>query len=86
MQAMAGPSPIQLRMKTFFRLGAALLIYNGGLALAAEEPPEHEREELGINPYTAPSVAEIFQQLDDLRPLPFEELKREFPQAAHASR
>jgi len=83
---MAGPSPIQLRMKTFFRLGAALLIYSGGLALAAEDPPEHEREELGINPYTAPSVAEIFQQLDDLRPLPFEELKREFPQAAHASR
>src|SRR3954465_4294953 len=86
MQAMAGPNPIQLRMKTFFRIGAALLIYSGGLALATEEPGEHEREELGINPYTAPSVAEIFQQLDDLRPLPFEELKREFPQAAHASR
>jgi hypothetical protein len=86
MQAMAGRNPIQLRMKTLFRLGAALLIYSGASALATEEPGEHEREELGINPYTAPSVAEIFQQLDDLRPLPFEELKREFPQAAHASR
>jgi hypothetical protein len=83
---MAGPNPIQLRMKAFFRLSVALLIYSGGFALAAEEPGEHEREELGVNPYTAPSVAEIFQQLDDLRPLPFEELKREFPQAARASR
>jgi len=54
--------------------------------LLAEEPREHEREELGVNPYTAPSVAEIFQQLDDLKPLPYEQLKRDFPQAAHASR
>ena len=37
---------------------------------------DYEREELGINPFTAPSVAEIFQQLDDLKPLPFEQLKR----------
>jgi len=51
-----------------------------------ENPAEHEREELGVNPYTAPSVAEIFQQLDDLKPLPFDQLKRDFPQAAHASR
>jgi len=73
-------------MNALLRLGVALIIYNGRLALAAEEPGEHEREELGINPYTAPAVAEIFQQLDDLRPLPFDELKRDFPQAARASR
>lgn len=58
--------------------------------LRAEEKPDavadHEREELGINPYTAPSVADIFQQLDDLKPLPFEQLKREFPQAMHSGR
>jgi hypothetical protein len=86
MQATARPNPIQLRMKALFRIGVALLIYSGGFALAAEDPSEHEREELGVNPYTAPSVAEIFQQLDDLRPLPFDQLKRDFPQAAHASR
>jgi hypothetical protein len=72
-------------MKAFVRLGLALIIY-GGAHLPAEEPREHEREELGVNPYTAPAVAEIFQQLDDLKPLPFDELKRDFPQAAHASR
>lgn len=47
---------------------------------------DYEREELGVNPYTAPSVADIFHQLDDLKPLPFEQLKREFPQATHSSR
>src|SRR5438034_9156106 len=41
----------------------------------------YEREELGANPYTAPSIARIFQQLDDLRPLPFEQLQRELPKA-----
>jgi hypothetical protein len=73
-------------MKAILRLGISLIIYSAPLALATEEPGEHEREELGINPYTAPAVSEIFQQLDDLRPLPFDQLKREFPQAAHAAR
>jgi hypothetical protein len=73
-------------MKAVIRIGAALIIYGVGLSLFGEEPAEHEREELGVNPYTAPSVAEIFQQLDDLKPLPYEQLKRDFPQAARASR
>ena len=62
----------------------------GGVPLLGAEKtprePDYQREELGVNPYTAPSVAEIFQQLDDLKPLPFEQLKREFPQATHSSR
>ncbi len=73
-------------MKPVIGIAAVLIIYGGGVSLFAQEPREHEREELGINPYTAPSVAEIFQQLDDLKPLPYEQLKREFPQAAHATR
>jgi hypothetical protein len=85
MQARPGRNPIQLRMKAISWLGIVLLICTGG-ALFAEEPQEHEQEEAGVNPYTAPSVAEIFQQLDDLSPLPFDQLKRDFPQAAHASR
>jgi hypothetical protein len=88
MQAIGGQDAIQLRMKAIFWLAVASIIYGpiAGPSLFAEEPREHEREELGVNPYTAPSVAEIFQQLDDLKPLPFEELKRDFPQGAHASR
>src|ERR1043165_9830681 len=88
MQALGGQDAIQLRMKATFWLAVASIIYGAITApsLFCEEPSEHEQEELGINPYTAPSVAEIFQQLDDLQPLPFDQFRRDFPQAAHASR
>ena len=69
-----------------FAIGAALVTAPQSFGQETEDPAEHEREELGVNPYTAPSVAEIFQQLDDLKPLPFDELKRDFPQATHATR
>jgi len=63
-----------------------LVALPGPVILRGQEQPtvdaDHEREERGVNPYTAPSVAEIFQQLDDLKPLPFELLKRDFPQSA----
>lgn len=95
MQAAAGHGSIQMRMKCMSGGGPSLIIYAAGLFFAlatirgqlpVENPAEHEREELGVNPYTAPSVAEIFQQLDDLKPLPYDQLKRDFPQATHAGR
>jgi hypothetical protein len=49
-------------------------------------PEKYEREELGVNVYTAPSIQRIFQQLDALRPLPFKQLQREFPKISPASR
>ena len=61
----------------------------GCLAIKAEEPPageEHALEELGVNRYTAPSIAQIFKLLDDLKPLPFDQLRREPPQVAAATR
>ncbi|HWM25900.1 MAG TPA: hypothetical protein VNP98_13855 [Chthoniobacterales bacterium] len=83
-------------MNSPFSARLALIIYTlpfvllgGPLASGQEKPAgaeDYEREELGVNPYTAPSVAEIFQQLDDLKPLAFEELKRDFPQATHPGR
>jgi hypothetical protein len=95
MQAAAGHGSIQMRVKRVSGSGPSLIIYAAGLFFAlatvrgqvpVENPAEHEREELGVNPYTAPSVAEIFQQLDDLKPLPYDQLKRDFPQATHAGR
>jgi hypothetical protein len=47
---------------------------------------DYEREELGVNSYTTPSIARIFQQLDELKPLPFDELKRELAVVTHARR
>jgi hypothetical protein len=67
-------------------MGTAAALVLAFASVRAQEPAEHEREELGVNPYTAPVVGEIFQQLDDLKPLPFDQLKRDFPQATHASR
>jgi hypothetical protein len=85
-------------MKAAIPLGRTIIIcvytfffavFGQAPAFAQERPADaahHAREELGVNPFTAPSVADIFQQLDDLKPLPFEQLKREFPQAMHSGR
>ena len=58
--------------------------------LSGQEEPlteqGYEREELGVDPYTTPSIARIFQQLDDLRPPPFEQLQREFPKVSPPGR
>lgn len=96
MRASACQRSIHKGMNGPFSAGFALIIYtllfvlfDGPLALGQEKPAgaeDYEREELGVNPYTAPSVADIFQQLDDLKPLAFEELKRDFPQATHPGR
>ena len=58
-------------------------------ARAQEKPPSEEdyrREELGVNPYTAPSIVVIFRQLDELRPLPFKVLWRDFPHVSPIQR
>jgi len=97
MQTAAGHHAIQKRMKAAIPLGLTIITiwtllfaFSGQASILAQEKPagavDYEREELGVNPFTAPSVADIFQQLDDLKPLPFEQLKREFPQATHSGR
>ena len=97
MQAATDQHAIQKRMKAAIPLGLTIITiwtllfaFSGQASILAQEKPagaaDYEREELGVNPFTAPSVADIFQQLDDLKPLPFEQLKREFPQATHSGR
>jgi len=76
------------KMRTMSILVAALLA-STAIAANQEEPNEdkqHEREELGVNPYTAPSIEKIFAQLDQLRPLDFDQLKRDLPQSNAAGR
>jgi hypothetical protein len=36
----------------------------------------HFREELGVNPYTTPSIEQLFNTLDALKPIPIQELTR----------
>lgn len=40
---------------------------------------EHVREEFGVNSFTAPSIRKIFSDLETLRPLPYDKLKRPVP-------
>ena len=68
-------------MKTLLATAAVVLCLSV-TARAQDEPvdKQHEREEAAINPFTEPEVDEIFKQLDDVKPLPYEQLKRDFPQ------
>src|SRR5260370_7318659 len=53
----------------------------GAIQDESNEDKQHEREELGVNQYTTPSLEPIFPQLDQLRPLPLDQLKRELPRS-----
>ena len=44
------------------------------------------REELGVNPFTAPSIGQIFNELHDLKPIPWEKVWRLPPDATPKSR
>ncbi len=47
---------------------------------------EHEREELGVNRYTTPRIDRLFEQLDKLQPLPFDQLWRPLPTSSPTQR
>ncbi len=49
-------------------------------------PDEHIREELGVNAFTAPAIAEVFQVLDLIRPLNYEAWKRPLDDAQYPDR
>jgi hypothetical protein len=71
--------PLKTGQTAIVKMLFSILFVAAGIVLAQEEPlgnEEHEREELGVNPYTAPSIALIFKQLDELKPFPFERLKQ----------
>lgn len=77
-----------------------LLLYSAGLfscavfvtASIAQEIPdelledEHVREEFGVNKFTTPSIKRIFEDLQKLRPLPYDELKRSMPEETPTER
>jgi hypothetical protein len=63
----------------------AASLVSGTVMRAQEEPAGeqgHEREELGVNRYTAPRIEHVFEQLDRLTPLPFAQLWREPPRSS----
>ncbi len=71
--------------KHFLQSVLALSLCIAPVAVTAQDIPdelledEHVREEFGINKFTTPSIKKIFDDLNRLRPLPYEELKRQTP-------
>ncbi|NNE91273.1 MAG: hypothetical protein HKN23_06470 [Verrucomicrobiales bacterium] len=63
-----------------------------GLVVFAQEIPEdlledeHVREEFGVNDFTTPSIRKIFEDLNSLRPLPYDQLKRKVPETTPKDR
>src|ERR1051325_7558372 len=68
---------INLRRSIFIYLAVSIPVLS---SLSSAGPGNHLRDELGVNTFTAPSVADIFKQLESVKPLPFDQLKRDFPQ------
>jgi hypothetical protein len=67
---------------------AASLFFTPGFA--APQPGaddlQHMREELGVNGFTAPSIEVIFSELDALKPIPFDKVWRDLPDATPQDR
>jgi hypothetical protein len=80
------PKRGKIRSISIFIAAALASVAVGANQEEPNEDKEHEREELGVNPYTAPSIEKIFAQLDQLRPLSFDQLKREHPQSIAVGR
>ena len=76
------------------RCFAALFILALPLTARAEKPRtpaeqaslDHAREEMGINEFTAPSIGLLFHELEDLRPIPFDKVWRDLPDAQPQNR
>ncbi len=72
---------MQISVRWLFLLMAGLLTTSSYAApKPSEEDIEHIREELGVNGFTAPSIEVILQELDSLKPIPFDKVWREVPE------
>jgi len=72
---------MQLSVRWLLPAAGSLLLAH---AQAAPKPSaddiQHMREELGVNDFTAPSIEVILQELDALKPIPFDKVWRDFPE------
>lgn len=67
-------------------LVSLLLVQADAAPKPSGEDIEHMREELGVNNYTAPSIEIILQELDSLKPFPFEKIWRDLPDSTPSDR
>jgi len=78
---------MQIPLRWPFLLFAGLLITTSQAApKPTDDDIEHMREELGVNGFTAPSIEVILQQLDALKPIPFDKVWRDLPESTPQDR
>jgi hypothetical protein len=78
---------MQIPLRWPFLLVTGLLITGSTAApKPADDDIEHIREELGVNGFTAPSIEVIFQELDFLKPIPFDKVWRDVPDSTPQDR
>jgi hypothetical protein len=72
---------MQLPVRWLLLAAGSLLLTN---AQAQPKPSADDiqqmREELGVNNFTAPSIEVILQELEDLKPIPYEKVWRDLPE------
>lgn len=77
--------------RRFIWLPAALALFTGSWAAGYDLPEDlvsddHFREEMGVNTFTVPSIKKIFEDLQKLEPIPYEDLTRPMPAPPSADR
>jgi hypothetical protein len=78
---------MQIPLRWPVLLVASLLISTAPAApKLTDDDIEHIREELGVNGFTAPSIGVIIQQLDALKPIPFDKVWRDVPESTPQDR
>jgi hypothetical protein len=77
---------MQLSLRWSIVVASLLLAHAGAAPKPTGDEIEHMREELGVNNFTAPSIEIILQELDSLKPIPFEKVWRDLPDSTPSDR
>jgi hypothetical protein len=78
---------MQIPVRWAFLILAGLLMATTEAApKPSQEDLEHMREELGVNGFTAPSIELILQELDAMKPFPYDKAWRDVPESTPQDR
>lgn len=89
-------SGMQYRMQSGWQRPLFTLLFLGAAAFAADDKKlsrgerqsgeSHMKEELGVNQFTTPGIDVVLQALRDLRPVPYDSVSRDMPEATPRDR
>ena len=77
---------IPVRWPLLIIASLSLTTYSPAAPKPSDDDIEHMREELGVNGFTAPSISLVLQELDALKPFPFDKVWRDLPDSTPQDR